>query len=91
MTCLAASAVGAPFVGYKRAAFLAPDDDARRVRAWPWPPRTSGSSPTSPRRPGSAMPQAAVNLATIRAAEKSVGEQADFSMVASHLRQEGRR
>ena len=37
------------------------------------------------------MPQAAVNLDTIRAAERSMGEDADFSMVASHLRQEGRR
>ena len=37
------------------------------------------------------MPQAAVNLATIRAAERSVGGDADFSMVAGHLREEGRR
>ena len=39
---------------------------------------------------GAAMPQAATNLEVIRAAEGSVGEDADFSAVASHLREEGR-
>jgi hypothetical protein len=32
-----------------------------------------------------------VNLDTIRAAERSMGESLDFALVASHLRQEGRR
>jgi 3-hydroxyisobutyrate dehydrogenase-like beta-hydroxyacid dehydrogenase len=87
---LAASAAGAPMVGYKRAAFIDPDvtpvafslaladKDLLLIR------QLADAS-------GTAMPQAAVNLATIRAAEASVGADADFSMVASHLREEGRR
>ena len=87
---LAASAVGAPFVSYKRAAFVEPDDtpvafslalaekDLRLIR------QLAAASAT-------AMPQAGTNLETIRAAERSAGEDADFSMVASHLREEGRR
>jgi len=87
---LAASAAGAPMVGYKRAAFVDPDGtpvafslaladkDLRLIR------QLADAS-------GTAMPQAATNLETIRAAERSVGENADFSMVASHLREEGRR
>lgn len=87
---LAASAAGAPFVGYKRAAFLDPDrtpvafslalaeKDLRLIR------QLAAAS-------GTAMPQAATNLELIRAAERSAGEDADFSMVASHLREEGRR
>ena len=87
---LAASAAGAPFVVYKRAAFVDPDGtpvafslaladkDLRLIR------QLADAS-------GTAMPQAATNLETIRAAERSVGEDADFSTVASHLREEGRR
>jgi 3-hydroxyisobutyrate dehydrogenase-like beta-hydroxyacid dehydrogenase len=87
---LAASAAGAPMVGYKHAAFIDPDGtpvafslaladkDLSLIR------QLADAS-------GTAMPQAAVNLATIRAAEGSVGADADFSMVASHLREEGRR
>ena len=37
------------------------------------------------------MPQAEINLEAIRAAERSIGEDADFSRLASHLREEGRR
>ena len=87
---LAASAAGAPFVVYKRAAFVDPDGtpvafslaladkDLRLIH------QLADAS-------GTAMPQAATNLETIRAAERSVGEDADFSTVASHLREEGRR
>ena len=87
---LAASAVGAPFLGYKRAAFVEPDatpvafaleladKDLRLIS------RLAATS-------GSAMPQTATNLELIQAAEGSAGEGADFSMVASHLREEGRR
>jgi 3-hydroxyisobutyrate dehydrogenase and related beta-hydroxyacid dehydrogenases len=86
---LAASAAGAPFVGYKRAAFVDPDvtpvafslaladKDLRLIR------QLADAS-------GAAMPQAATNLELIRAAERSMGNDADFSMVASHLREEGR-
>jgi 3-hydroxyisobutyrate dehydrogenase-like beta-hydroxyacid dehydrogenase len=87
---IAASAAGAPFLGYKRTAFVEPaaapvafalelaDKDLRLIHQLA---ETSGSS----------MPQAATNLELIRAAERSAGADADFSMVASHLREEGRR
>jgi 3-hydroxyisobutyrate dehydrogenase-like beta-hydroxyacid dehydrogenase len=87
---LAASAVGAPFVAYKRAAFVEPETtpvafslrlaekDLRLIR---------GQAEAT----GLALPQAATNLELIQAAERSVGDDADFSMVASHLREEGRR
>ena len=87
---LASSAAGAPMVAYKRANFVEPettpvafslalaDKDLRLIR------ELADSSDTS-------MPQASVNLDTIQAAERSMGEHLDFSMVASHLRQEGRR
>ena len=86
---LVASAAGAPYVGYKRASFVQPDEtpvafslrlaekDLRLITAF-------GASS------GMLMPQAAVNLEVIRSAEASVGADADLSMVASHLRQEGR-
>ena len=86
---LASSAAGAPMVGYKRAQFVEPeatpvafslalaDKDLRLIAD------LAAAS-------GTAMPQATVNLATIRAAERTVGEDADFARVASHLRQEGR-
>ncbi len=87
---LAASAVGAPFVAYKRAAYL--DPDATPVAfALELAAKDLGLIADLAEASASSMPQAAVNLATIRAAERSVGGQADFSMVASHLRQEGRR
>lgn len=87
---LAASAAGAPMVGYKRAAFVDPDTtpvafslaladkDLRLIR------QLADAS-------GTTMPQAAINLEAIRAAERTQGDDADFSMVASHLREEGRR
>jgi 3-hydroxyisobutyrate dehydrogenase-like beta-hydroxyacid dehydrogenase len=87
---LAASAAGAPMVGYKRAAFVDPDvtpvafslaladKDLRLIR------QLADAS-------GTAMPQAATNLETITAAERSQGADTDFSRVASHLREEGRR
>jgi 3-hydroxyisobutyrate dehydrogenase/2-hydroxy-3-oxopropionate reductase len=87
---LSASAAGAPFVGYKRAAFVDPDDtpvafslaladkDLRLIG------RLADAS-------GTTMPQAATNLGVIRAAGRSLGEDSDFSMVASHLREEGGR
>jgi 3-hydroxyisobutyrate dehydrogenase-like beta-hydroxyacid dehydrogenase len=86
---LAASAAGAPFVGYKRAAFVEPEatpvafslalaeKDLRLIA------ELAAAS-------GTPVPQAATNLESIRAAERSVGEDADFARLASHLRQEGR-
>ena len=87
---LAASAAGAPFVGYKRAAFLDPDVTPVAF-ALALAAKDLGLIRELADASGTAMPQAATNLATIRAAERSMGEHVDFSMVASHLRQEGRR
>jgi hypothetical protein len=39
---------------------------------------------------GVEMPQAAINLELIHAAERSVGDDADFSAVATHLRTDTR-
>jgi 3-hydroxyisobutyrate dehydrogenase/2-hydroxy-3-oxopropionate reductase len=87
---LAASAAGAPMLGYKRANFVEPettpvafslalaDKDLRLIA------QLAGAS-------GTAMPQSATNLRVIQDAERSMGEDIDFSMVASHLREEGRR
>jgi 3-hydroxyisobutyrate dehydrogenase-like beta-hydroxyacid dehydrogenase len=87
---IAASAVGAPFVGYKRDAFVEPDTTpvAFSLRlAEKDLHLIAGQAGAT----GLALPQAATNLELIRAAERSVGADADFSAVASHLREEGRR
>lgn len=82
---LAASAVGAPFVGYKRDAFLAPDStptafslelaakDLRLITGF------AGAV-------GLPMPQAEANLALIGEAAETVGPERDFALVAAHLR-----
>jgi 3-hydroxyisobutyrate dehydrogenase-like beta-hydroxyacid dehydrogenase len=82
---LAASAVGAPYVGYKRAAFLEPADtpvafaldlaakDLRLIAAL--------AADT-----GVPMPQAATNLAVVTAASAGGDGSRDFSTVAAHLR-----
>jgi 3-hydroxyisobutyrate dehydrogenase-like beta-hydroxyacid dehydrogenase len=91
---LVASAAGAPFVVYKRAAFLDPDGTpvAFSLGLAEKDLRLIGELAASS---GTTMPQAQVNLQAIRAAERSVGEDADFARLASHLRasqlrQEGR-
>ena len=82
---LAASAVGAPFVGYKRAAFLEPESapvafsldlaakDLRLISALA-------------AELGVPVPQAASNLAAIADAASRGGGDRDFSTVAEHLR-----
>jgi len=82
---LAASAVGAPFVGYKRAAFLEPETalvafsldlaakDLRLIAALA-------------AELGVPLPQAAGNLAVITAATAEDRGDRDFSAVAEHLR-----
>ena len=87
---LAASAAGAPFVVYKRAAFVDPDGTpvAFSLGLAEKDLRLIGElAETS----GTAMPQAEINLQAIRAARQSIGEDADFAKLASHLREEGRR
>lgn len=81
---LAASAAGAPFVGYKRAAFLEPDStpvafsldlaakDLRLIR-------------DLAAAMGVEMPGAMTDLAVIEAAATTVGGDRDFSAVARHL------
>jgi 3-hydroxyisobutyrate dehydrogenase-like beta-hydroxyacid dehydrogenase len=82
---LSESAVGAPFVRYKRSAFLDPDDTP--------PAFTIGLAEKDLRlirdlaaALGVSMPQARTNLATLRRAETSQGRARDFSAVASYLR-----
>ena len=84
---IAASAVGAPFVGYKRAAFLEPDatppafaleladKDLRLITAFA-------------DQLGVPVPQARTNLDQIRAAASAGDPAADFSTVADHLRRQ---
>jgi 3-hydroxyisobutyrate dehydrogenase-like beta-hydroxyacid dehydrogenase len=86
---LAASAAGAPYVGYKREAFLQPEATPVAFSLG-LAAKDLGLIRTLAMASGTAMPQAATNLEVIRAAEGSVGEDADFSAVASHLREEGR-
>jgi 3-hydroxyisobutyrate dehydrogenase/2-hydroxy-3-oxopropionate reductase len=87
---IAASAVGAPFVGYKRDAFVEPETTpvAFSLRLAEKDLRLIAGQAEAT---WLSLPQAAANLELIRAAERSVGADADFSMVASHLREEGRR
>jgi len=87
---LAASAVGAPMLAYKRAQFVDPDD-APVAFSLALAEKDLGLIRQLADATGTSMPQAATNLETIRAAERSVGDAADFAMVASHLREEGRR
>ena len=87
---LAVSAVGAPYLGYKRAAFIEPDAT---------PVAFALELADKDLRP---HPRTGRELRVTHAAERheprtdpshrgSAGEGADFSMVASHLREEGRR
>lgn len=82
---LTASAAGAPFIGYKRAAFLAPATTpvafalelaAKDLRLIAGMARAVGAD----------LPQAALNLAVIEAASTDLGGERDFSAVADHLR-----
>lgn len=82
---LAASAVGAPFVGYKRAAFLDPDATpvafALDLAAKDLRLITELASAV-----GVDLPQTATNLDVIRATSTATGGDRDFSTVAEHLR-----
>ena len=85
---LAASAVGAPFVGYKRAAFLDPKATAVAFSA-DLAAKDLRLIAELAEAVGLAMPQATTNLAVIDAVIASGDGDRDFSEVASHLR--GRR
>ena len=81
----AGSAVGAPFVQYKRQAFVSPEST---------PPaftldlalKDTGLILDLARRTGTPMAQAEVNLASLRGAAAALGGGRDFSEVATHLR-----
>ena len=83
---LAASAVGAPYVGYKRGSFLDPETApvgfALDLAAKDL--RLIGELAASV---GLELPQAAVNDAVIRAAAARLGGERDFATVAVHLRE----
>ena len=81
---LAASAVGAPYVGYKRAAFLEPEATpvAFALDLAAKDLRLIGELATSV---GLELPQAATNLAVIEATAARDGGGRDFSTVATHL------
>jgi 3-hydroxyisobutyrate dehydrogenase-like beta-hydroxyacid dehydrogenase len=86
---IASSAVGAPFVGYKRAAFVEPDatPPAFALALAEKDLRLIGSLAD---RLGVPMPQAGTNLVGIQAAVAALGADRDFSAVASHLRNQRR-
>lgn len=86
---IAAGAAGAPYVGYKRAAFVDPDatPTAFSLDLAAKDLRLIGELAG---RLGVAMPQADTNLAGIRAAADAFGGARDFSCVASHLRNQRR-
>ena len=88
---LAASAAGAPDGRLQAGASSSSPSRRRSHSRWRSPTRTCASSASSPGHRSTSMPQATINLDTIQAAERSIGEDADFAQVASHLRQEGRR
>lgn len=84
---LTASAVGAPYVGYKRGAFLDPDGTPVAF-ALDLAAKDLRLIADLARDVGVDLPQAAANLAAIvEAAAETGGGDRDFSAVAVHLRQ----
>jgi 3-hydroxyisobutyrate dehydrogenase-like beta-hydroxyacid dehydrogenase len=86
---LANSAVAAPFVQYKRAAFVDPEATpaAFSLRLAEKDLRLIEQLAAETQTP---MPQAAINHEAIRAAMASIGDDADFASVARYLRQQNR-
>jgi 3-hydroxyisobutyrate dehydrogenase-like beta-hydroxyacid dehydrogenase len=82
---IAASAVGAPYVGYKRAAFLEPDATPVAF-ALDLAAKDLGLIRDLAGRVGLDLPQSTTNLELVRAASGDLGGGADFSAVATHLR-----
>jgi 3-hydroxyisobutyrate dehydrogenase/2-hydroxy-3-oxopropionate reductase len=86
---LAASAAGAPYVAYKRAAFLEPAETPVAF-ALDLAAKDLRLIAELAREVGVPMPQAAANLAVIAAATIEYGAQRDFSGVADYLRDAAR-
>lgn len=82
---IAASAAGAPFVGYKRAAFLDPDDTPVAF-ALDLAAKDLRLIADLARDVGLTLPQADTNLAAIVATAAAAGGDLDFSAVAGRLR-----
>jgi 3-hydroxyisobutyrate dehydrogenase/2-hydroxy-3-oxopropionate reductase len=82
---LAASAVGAPYVGYKRAAFLEPSSGPVAF-ALDLAAKDLRLIADLAREVGVPMPQATANLEVIAAASAGGHGERDFSTVAEHLR-----
>lgn len=85
---LQASAAGAPFVAYKRAAFLEPDatPTAFALQLAAKDLRLIGSLGDAL---GVPLAQARTNLAVVEEAAETQGPERDFALVASHLRARG--
>jgi 3-hydroxyisobutyrate dehydrogenase-like beta-hydroxyacid dehydrogenase len=86
---LTSSAAGAPFVGYKRAAFLEPDETPVAF-ALDLAAKDLRLIADLAREVGVPMPQAITNLETIAAASAGGRGGRDFSAVAEHLRRSAR-
>ena len=84
---IAASAVGAPYVGYKRAAFVEPETTPVAF-SLDLAAKDLGLIQELAERVGLELPQAATNLDAIRTAALALGGDADFSAVAAQLRNE---
>lgn len=87
---IAASAAGAPYVGYKRAAFIDPDGTPVAF-ALDLAAKDLGLIADLAAEVGLAMPQAVVDLAVIRAASAGGRGGRDFSVVADQLRESGQK
>jgi 3-hydroxyisobutyrate dehydrogenase/2-hydroxy-3-oxopropionate reductase len=86
---LEVSAVGAPFVGYKRAAFLDPEGTPVAF-ALDLAAKDQRLIEGLARDVGLALPQARTDLEVIETATRDDGGDRDFSAVADHLRRHGR-
>lgn len=84
---IAESAAGAPFVGYKRAAFVEPDATPVAF-ALDLAAKDLGLIRDLAERVGLELPQSGTNLDVVRSAAAAVGGGADFSAVARYLREE---
>jgi 3-hydroxyisobutyrate dehydrogenase-like beta-hydroxyacid dehydrogenase len=87
---IAASVVGAPYVGYKRAAFLDPDGTPVAF-ALDLAAKDLGLIRDLADRVGLDLPQSRINLDVVRRASAELGGGRDFSAVAKHLRGERQR
>ena len=84
---IADSAVGAPYVQYKRAAFIDPDRTPIAF-ALDLAAKDLGLIRVLADRVGLELPQSRINLDIVNDASQTLGGESDFSAVATHLRNE---